>query len=541
MSEELFDVAVVGGGQGGIYTTYRLTSEGYSVVGIDGGSDFGGVWYHNRYPGARVDTDSVDYCFQFSRELYENWRWPERYADAATLFDYHSYVADELKVRPLFRFNTWLRESQWSSGDNRWHLVTDQGDRIACRFLVMCTGVLSTPKPMSFPGLDRFKGEWVQTSRWPQGEVSFKDRRIGIIGTGSSGVQAVPALAQDAKQLLVFQRHPHFAIPAQNRATDPGLQDAIARNLGVERESGLQRGGPSDPRGGTPRMRPDDEPARPVAEYSLQRREELLELQWDFGGHGMSYLFADETTNPASNEIVAEFVRQKIRQKVADAAVAEKLCPWYPIGSRRLILEIGYYETFNQDNVSLVDVLEDPIVEITETGVRTAGSHYDVDLLVFAIGFQSFLGPLEAAGLRNEKGQTPRDVWARGPRTLFGLMTPGFPNAFHPTNAGSPSVLGNAMLQHEIFGDWIASCISYMDKKGHSVIQASEGAADEWTRLVDDYAERILPIRRHENQYMVHVNDDGTRLFIPFCAGLGEYLPKIYEATSRDYEGFVFN
>ena len=250
MSEELFDVAVVGGGQGGIYTTYRLTSEGYSVVGIDGGSDFGGVWYHNRYPGARVDTDSVDYCFQFSRELYENWRWPERYADAATLFDYHSYVADELKVRPLFRFNTWLRESQWSSSDNRWHLVTDQGDRIACRFLVMCTGVLSTPKPMSFPGLDRFKGEWVQTSRWPAGG--------GLLQRPAHRHRSAPA-PRASKRYRRWPKTPNSCwcfngirtspYPHRTAPTDPGLQDAIARNLGVERESGLQRGGPSDPRG----------------------------------------------------------------------------------------------------------------------------------------------------------------------------------------------------------------------------------------------------------------------------------------------------
>jgi cation diffusion facilitator CzcD-associated flavoprotein CzcO len=541
VSEELFDVAVVGGGQGGIYTTYRLDREGFSVVGIDGGADFGGVWYHNRYPGARVDTDSVDYCFQFSRELYEKWRWPERYADAATLFDYHSFVADELNVRRFFRFKTWLRDSQWSASDNRWHLTTDQGDRMACRFLVMCTGVLSTPKSMSFNGLDRFKGEWVQTNRWPDREVSFKDRRIAIIGTGSTGAQAVPCLAEDAKQLFVFQRHPHYAIPAQNRPTDPGLQDSIARNLELEREEFLRRGGPSDPRGGTPRLRADPAPARPAAEYTSAQRQDLLERQWDWGGHGMSYLFADETTNPASNDIVAEFVRQKIGERVADPAVVEKLRPYYPIGTRRLILEIGYYEAFNQDNVTLVDALQDPIVEITETGVRTVGGHYQVDLLIFAIGFQSFLGPLEAAGLRNDCGLTPKDVWAHGPRTLFGLMTPGFPNMFHPTSAGSPSVLGNAMLQHEYFGDWIADCMAYMGKRGHSTIEASDSAANEWTSLVDDYAQRILPIRRGENQYMVHVNDDGTRLFIPFCAGMGEYLPKVYESISRDYEGFLFH
>lgn len=253
----------------------------------------------------------------------------------------------------------------------------------------------------------------------------------------------------------------------------------------------------------------------------------------------MSYLFADEASNPVANEAVSEFIREKIRDRIVDPVLAEQMSPRYPIGTRRLILEIGYYEAFNQHNVTLVDVLEDPILEITEKGVRTAKSHHDIDLLIIATGFRAFLGPLEDAGIRNDKGETPKDVWAHGPRTLFGLMTPGFPNLFHPTNAGSPSVLGNAMLQHEIFGDWIADCIGYMDRRGHGAIEASMTAAEEWMRLVDEYAQRILPIRRLENQYMVHANEDGSRFFMPFCAGMGEYMPRVLEATSRNYEGFV--
>jgi cation diffusion facilitator CzcD-associated flavoprotein CzcO len=275
-----------------------------------------------------------------------------------------------------------------------------------------------------------------------------------------------------------------------------------------------------------------------VGEVPLEERLAMLEHQWEFGGHGMSQLFADEATDRAANEVVAEFVRNKIRERVNDPVVAEKLCPRYPIGTRRLILEIGYYEAFNRDNVTLVDVLEDPIVEVTETGVRTEGAHYEVDLLVFAMGFQAFRGALDSAGIRNDEGLTPKEAWARGPRTLFGLMTPGFPNLFHPANAGSPAVLGNAMLQHEFFGDWIADCIEYMARNGYSTVTASAPAADEWGSVVDSYAAHLL--RRQENQYMVHVNDDGTRMFIPFAGGMGEYVPKIRDATERGYEGFVF-
>jgi len=298
-------------------------------------------------------------------------------------------------------------------------------------------------------------------------------------------------------------RDSHFAIPAQNRPTEPGLQDEIARNLEIERARAMGNSGPADPAAGTRnRLRVLDGPAQPASSYTQAQQQDLLERQWEFGGHGMTYLFADSTTNRESNEIISEFARNKIRQRVKDPATAEKMVPHYPLGTRRLILEIGYYEAFNQDNVSLVDVLEDPIVEVTETGVRTERAHYEVDLLVFAIGFRAFLGPLQDAGIRNEDGLTPKDVWAHGPRTLFGLMTPGFPNMFHPTNAGSPSVLGNAMLQHEFFGDWIAECIVKLDKTGHATIEASGAAADEWMTLVDAYAQRVMPIRRLENQYI---------------------------------------
>jgi cyclohexanone monooxygenase len=530
VSEELFDVAVVGGGQGGIYASYRFDAAGLSVVGIEGGDNFGGVWYHNQYPGSRVDTDSVDYCFHFSKDIYEKWRWPERYASADVLLEYLNFVADTLDVRRFFRFGTWVREAQWSSDDHRWHLVTDRGERIAARFLHLCTGNLSEPKPVSFPGLERFEGLWVQTNRWPAGGVPIEGRRVGVIGTGSSGAQAVPVLAQAAEHLYVFQRHPHYAIPARNRPTLPGLQDEIARDLDTERDRLLAR------RGVRSRGLP---PAQPVAAFSADERLAMLEHQWEFGGHGMSQVFADEGADRAANDVVAEFVRGKIRERVADPVLAEKLCPEYPIGTRRLILEIGYYEAFNRDNVTLVDVLADPIVSVTETGVQTEHEHYEVDVLVFAMGFQAFRGALESVGVRNEAGLTFKEAWARGPRTLFGLMTPGFPNLFHPANAGSPSVLGNAMLQHEFFADWVAECIEHMDRDGYATVEASEAAADDWSQVVDSFAPVL---RTQENQYMVHVNDDdGSRVFMPFAGGMGEYAPRVIEATARDYEGFVFD
>jgi cation diffusion facilitator CzcD-associated flavoprotein CzcO len=530
MNEEQFDMAVIGAGFGGIYAAWRFASEGLSVIGIEGAPGVGGTWYHNGYPGSRVDTDSVDlYSYLFSQEIYDGWQWSERYAAQPELMDHLNWVADKLDVKRLFRFSTWLRTARWSAEDRRWHLETDRDDRIACRFLTMCTGNLSEPKPISFPGVDTFKGEWVQTNRWPHRDIEFKGRRIAIVGTGSSGVQAVPVVAEQAEHLCVFQRTPHYAVPARNGP--PNLEHArqISGDLQGFKEAMLAR--PTLPWG--------QEDRKPAAQYTREQQRERMERQWEFGGHGMAYVFEDIGIDRASNEVASEFVREKIRERVNDPLIAEKLCPDYPIGTRRLILEIDYYECFNRDNVTLVDMREDPIETITETGIRTRLSHYEVDLIIFALGFRPFLGAIDTAGVVNDKGQTPRDIWARGPRTIFGLMTPGFPNFFHPTNAGSPSVLGPLILENEFHVDWIADCLAHMKRCGYTIVEPTEEGADIWGAKSAAIAEKM--IRRQVDNYMVHVNaDDGSRIFQPWGAGMATYVPEVRAMTERGYEGFAF-
>lgn len=530
MTEEFFDMAVIGAGFGGVYAAYRFREADLSVVGIEGASGLGGTWFHNTYPGSRVDTDSVNmYSYLFSKEIYDGWQWTERYATASELMEHIKWVADKLDVNRLFRFETWVRKARWSPADQRWHIVTDKGDRINCRFVAMCTGNLSDPKPLPFAGIDRFKGEVYQSNRWPHRDVSFKGKRVAIVGTGSSGVQAVPVVAEEADHLLVFQRTPHFAVPARNGPHDLELQREISSNIAEYKESMLAR--PTLPSG--------QEDRKPAAAYTPEERQERMERQWEYGGHGMAYVFEDIGIDRTANEFAAEFVREKIREQVKDAAVAEKLCPDYPIGTRRLILEIGYYETFNCDNVDLVDMREDPIEEITETGIRTQNNHYEVDTIIFALGFKAFLGSIDKAGVVNDKGQTPGDVWKRGPRTVFGLMTPGFPNLFHPTNAGSPSVLGPLILQNELHADWIADCIEHMQQSGFATVEATEEGADIWGQKSAAVAEKML--RRQEDNYMVHVNaDDGSRIFQPWGAGMATYVPEMRRMTERNYEGFAF-
>lgn len=530
MTEERFDMAVIGAGFGGIYAAWRFAGEGLSVIGIEGAGGVGGTWYHNGYPGSRVDTDSVDfYSYLFSQEIYDGWQWSERYAAQPELMAHMNWVADTLDVKRLFRFSTWLRKARWSSEDRRWHLETDRGDRIACRFLTMCTGNLSEPKPIPFPGLERFRGEWLQTNRWPHREIDFKDRRIAIVGTGSSGVQAVPVVAEQAEHLYVFQRTPHYGVPARNGPPNLEHARAISQDLHGFKESMLAR--PTLPWG--------QEDRKLAAQYTREEQRERMERQWAFGGHGMAYVFEDIGVDRASNEIASEFVREKIRERVKDPVIAEKLCPDYPIGTRRLILEIDYYECFNRDNVTLIDMREDPIEAITETGIRTRHDHYEVDLILFALGFRPFLGAIDSAGVVNDKGQTPRDIWARGPRTIFGLMTPGFPNFFHPTNAGSPSVLGPLILENEFHIDWIADCLQHMKECGYSTVEASEEGADIWGAKSAAVAEKM--IRRQVDNYMVHVNaDDGSRIFQPWGAGMATFVPEVRAMTGRGYEGFAF-
>lgn len=530
MTEENFDVAVIGAGFGGIYAAHRFRSEGLSVVGIEGASGVGGTWYHNGYPGSRVDTDSVDlYSYLFSREIYEGWQWKERYAAQPELMEHLNWVADTLDLKRLFRFDTWLQKARWSAVDRRWHLETDRGEAIACRFLVMCTGNLSVPKPVSFPGLDRFKGEWLQSNRWPHRKVSFEGRRVAIVGTGSSGVQAVPVVAKDAEHLFVFQRTPHYAVPARNGPPNLEKQRQIAANIAAFKEAMLAR--PTLPLG--------QEDRKKAAQYTREEQRERMERQWAFGGHGIAYVFEDIGIDRDANEIAAEFVREKIRERVKDPLIAKKLCPDYPIGTRRLILEIDYYECFNQDHVELVDMREDPIEEIVETGIRTRHNRYDVDVIIFALGFRPFLGAIDNAGVVNEKGQTPREAWARGPRTVFGLMTPGFPNFFHPTNAGSPSVLGPLILENEFHVDWIADCIAHMTRAGYSTVEATDEGADIWGRKSAAVSEHI--IRRQVDNYMVHVNpDDGSRIFQPWAGGMASYVPEVRRMTAQSYEGFAF-
>lgn len=521
------DVVVVGAGMGGIYAVHRFTSEGLTVAGFEGAPDVGGVWYHNRYPGARVDVESYDYCFFFDPELYRDWKWTERYPAQPEILAYLNHVTDRYDVRRHFTFDTWVDGAQWDASANLYRISTDTGEVITTRYLVMTTGQLSKARKPGFAGLDDFEGEWVQTSHWPERQVQLEGRRVGVVGTGSSGSQAITEIARHAEHLHVFQRTPNYGIPARNGPLDQEKYAQYAEHV----EEGWA-----------------EILAHPAAarlpmfegmstEFTPDLQQELLEKRWAIGGQAINATFLDQGRDRAANDLVANFVRDKVREIVQDPELAEKLVPdAYPIGTRRLAVTTDYYETYNRDNVTLVDVRETPIERITPKGILTSdGTEHELDLIVFALGFNAFTGALDNANIRNEEGKQPSDYWKRGPKTYLGLMTHGFPNLFIVTGPGSPSVLANMIVDNVQHADFIADLLLHMKSHGYVRVEPQEDAQEEWSAHVQEVAPAI---RLATDNYMVHVNDDGSRIFMPYAGGFNRYLQAVEKVVANEYEGF---
>lgn len=523
-----YDTIVVGAGAGGIYAVHRFTEQGLNVLGIEAAAEVGGVWYHNRYPGARVDVESYYYCY-LDPKLYAKWSWKERYPAQPEILAYLNFAADEYDVRKHFQFTTWMTGAKWLPDENVYQVSTDSGAIYTCRFLIMTAGQLSKPRRPQFEGLDSFEGEWVQTSTWPDRPVETVGKRIAVVGTGSSGVQVIPELAKDASQLYVMQRTPNYSVPARNQPIDEELLADIAGRVDDEWQAMLSRASGAGER----------KPFSAATELTVEEQREALEVRWAAGGHNMNAVFADQGRNFASNEVVAEFVREKVRGIVNDSQTAKKLLPTsYPIGSRRLCVDNGYYETFNRENVTLVDVAEDPIERITPHGIKTRDGEYEVDLIVFALGFEAFTGAIRNANITNEFGAHPTDRWERGPRTFLGLMTAGFPNLFFVTGPGSPSVLANMIAGNQFHIDYISEIIDHMKQTGAARIEPEERAEEAWNNVLQEHADRL--IRKQVQNYMVHVNDDGSRVFIPYSGGLHTYVEHCRNVAEKKYEGFAF-
>ena len=521
------DAVIVGAGFAGLFMLHRLRGLGLSTRVYEAGSGIGGTWYWNRYPGARCDVESMEYSYQFSNELEQQWEWTERYAGQAEILKYINHVADRFNLHKDIELNARVSSAVYDEPSRRW-IVTSESGSVAAQYCIMATGCLSSPNKPDFKGLDSFAGSTYHTGNWPHHGVDFSDKRVGIIGTGSSAIQSIPVIAAEADHLTVFQRTPNYSIPARNGPLAPTVQQEVKANYKQMREENSQM-----PFGWGANLGLREDSA---LDATPEERHFEYEKRWQAGGLPFIGAFGDLLYSQDANDTAAEFVRGKIREIVRDPAVAETLSPDNVVGCKRLCADSGYYETFNRPNVTLVDVNKTPIEEITATGLRTTTDDYPVDCIVFATGFDAMTGALFAIDIRGRENISLEEKWSAGPRTFLGLGTAGFPNVFTITGPGSPSVLSNMLPSIEQHVNWIADCITYIAEHGHKSIEVTTEAEDAWVDHVNEVADGTL--FPSCNSWYLGSNVPGKpRVFMPYL-GFPPYVQKCNEIAASGYKGF---
>lgn len=528
MTRTNVDVVVVGAGLAGLYAMHKFRGQGLEVQGFEAASGVGGTWYFNRYPGARCDVESVDYSYSFDDDLQQEWDWSERYATQPEILAYLEHVADRFDLRSGFEFDTRVVSATFDEQAARWDVVTDKGEKVTARFCVLATGALSTTNLPNIPGRDSFGGETLHTGDWPRTGVDFAGKRVGVIGTGSSGIQSIPLIAEEAATLHVFQRTPNFSVPASNRPLDEETRREQKATYAERRRKSWASGGGS----------PFVSNPKSALEVPTEEREAEFEQYWELGGVLFAKTFADQMSDIEANDLARDFAERKIRAVIEDQALADVLIPTdHPIGSKRIVTDSGYFATYNRDNVTLVNLREAPITAIDETGIATADAHYDLDMIVFATGFDAITGSLDRIDIRGRDGVLLREKWAAGPQTLHGIAAPGFPNMFVVTGPGSPGVLANMVLGSEQHVNWISDVITYLDSNDYAVIEASEQAAADWMAECATVASKTL--FPQANSWYMGANIEGKpRVFMMYAGGFGNYGKKIAEAAAAGYKGF---
>src|ERR1700726_3426360 len=508
------DVAVVGAGFAGLYLLHRLRKAGFTTVALEEAGDVGGTWYWNRYPGARCDIQTIDYSYTFDPELESAWQWSEKYATQPEILRYLGFVTDRYDLRRDIRFGTKVTAATWEQAADRWLLTTDHGASVSCRYYIMATGCLSAPKPPEIDGVKDFKGEVYFTGRWPHQQVNLAGKRVAVIGTGSSGIQSIPLIAEQAAQLTVFQRTPNFALPAHNGAAPAHRVSLLEGDRAGYREQARWS------LAGVPWPQQLD-----VSwQLSDAERRERFEKAWAAGDlvYILSQLWADQGVDVDGNALLAELIREKIRETVKDPETAAALTPHdHPFGAKRPCLDTNYYATYNRPNVTLVNLRQEPIKSITASGIKTDKRTFDVDVIVFATGFDAMTGAIMAVHpITGRGGKSLSDVWANGPQTYLGLTVAGFPNLFMITGPGSPSVLSNMAVSIEQHVDWVSNCIAHMRREGFDAIEATPAAESAWVQHVNDYADVTLFPRA--NSWYMGANVPGkAQGVMPYTRGVG--------------------
>jgi cation diffusion facilitator CzcD-associated flavoprotein CzcO len=523
------DAVIVGAGFSGMYLLHKLRQQNLTAVVLEAGTGVGGTWYWNRYPGARVDVESLAYSYSFDKDLEQDFEWEERYPPQPEILKYANFVADRFDLRRDIVFRTRVTAATWDDESRTWLVRTEHEDAVTARFLIMATGCLSAPKLPEIPGIETFKGASYQTSRWPHEGVDFTGQRVAVIGTGSSGVQSIPVIAEQAADLTVFQRTASYSLPARNRPLRPEEITEMKADYRAFRQA--QR----ESAGGVP----IPAPTRSALEVSDADRDVAYEAAWEEGALGsMLSSFTDLATSQEANDTAKRWIHRKIHDIVQDQQAADDLCPDYPFGTKRPCLDTNYFETYNRPDVHLVNLRRTPLVEVTERGIRTSEKEYEFDAIVYATGFDAMTGALTGVDIRGRDGLSLKETWSAGPRTYLGLGSVGFPNLFMITGPGSPSVLSNMIVSIEQHVEWVADAIAHLDARGLRTIEPVQQAQDEWVDHVNLLASYTLYPKA--NSWYMGANVPGkTRVFMPYVGGVGEYRKKCDDVAAKGYEGFA--
>lgn len=526
-----FDAVVIGAGFAGLYALVRLRQLGLSARAVEAGEGVGGTWYWNRYPGARCDVESLQYSYSFSEELQQEWQWSERYPRQEEILRYINHVADRFDLRRDITLQTRVTTATYDEGNARWRVQTDHGDTFTAQFLISAAGCLSAAKVPDMTGLADFNGPWYHTGNWPHEKVDFSGQRVGVIGTGSSGIQLIPTIAREAKEVVVFQRTPNFSIPAWNGPLADEEQRQWKANYAENRTKARNT------RSGILY----DYSQLATFDVSEPERQQEYERRWQKGGANYTHAFNDIFSNQQANDQAAEFVRNKIRSTVKDPQKAALLAPTdHSIGTKRICVDTDYYATFNLPHVSLVDLRATPIMSIVPSGLQTSDQTYSLDSLVFATGYDAVTGALDRIDLRGRGGQTLKAKWAQGPRTYLGLMVADFPNFFIITGPGSPSVLTNVIMAIEQHVDWIARCLKHMQAYGKTSAEPLASAENDWVDHVNQVASTTLFTK--SNSWYMGANIPGKpRVLLPYVGGLGNYTAICEKVVANGYSGIALS
>ncbi|MFY0614306.1 MAG: NAD(P)/FAD-dependent oxidoreductase [Hyphomicrobiaceae bacterium] len=525
------DAIIIGAGFSGLYQLHCLRDRlGLNAVVVDRAGGVGGTWYWNRYPGARCDSESHSYWYSFNDEIVQEWEWTERYPGHAEICRYLNFVADKLDLKRDIRFNTNVTRCDYDEAINRWHVTTEDGTRLTAKYLITAVGCLSTANVPNIPGRDTFKGDWHHTGQWPHEGVDFTGKRVGQIGTGSTGIQAVPVIAAEADHLTVFQRTANYSVPARNAPLTPEFKKYIKDNFADIKECMH-----TTPNGHSFRIRD-----RSVFDVDANERLAIYEEFWERGGLEFRASFQDLLFDMKANDTAREFLVGKIRATVKDPETAEKLANIdHPYATKRPPIDSDYFEAYNRDNVALVDVRSDPIKEITPTGIRLeSGAEHELDIIVFATGFDAMTGPLLGLNITGKDGLTLNKAWEAGPRTYLGLQNVGFPNMFTVTGPGSPSVLCNMPVCIEQHVEWITDCIDHLTANNIEQIEPTPQAVDAWVAHVNDAANATLMPEAGHSWYLGANVPGKPRVFMPYAGGMHIYRDKCKQIAANGYEGF---